>query len=92
MIPFSHEEDRRRVEVQAKHREMTLLGNAQALVLANLALAVARCAGFRPEVIADLMEGQTMRHDDPMAATLATGMQRAALTTLRGSMMPAGHA
>lgn len=91
MFPVSHEGDQR-VEVQTKHGAMTLLGNAQALVLANLAHALARCAGVQPDVLADLMESQIMCHEDPAAAMLAERLQRAALTTLRSSQPAAGWA
>lgn len=64
---------------------LTLLAQSQALLVANLALALSQGSGLPPETLASLMEGAGLEHRDSRVVALAEGMRRPVLDTLRAS-------
>lgn len=69
-----------------------LLGNSQALVLANLAHALAQTLGITPSELAEAMTAMDMHHDDERVEVLAAGMRRVMIDTLRSGAPILGSA
>lgn len=67
------------------HDMLALLAQSQAMLIANLSLALSQAAGIPPETLASLMEHTDMRHRDERVSVLADGMRRAVLETLRAT-------
>lgn len=73
-------------EPDAALRDMlALLAQSQAMLIANLSLALSQAAGIPPETLASLMGHTEMRHRDERVTVLADGMLRAVLETLRAT-------
>lgn len=62
---------------------LALVAQSQALLIANLALALSQAARIPPESVANLMEHVDLHHRDERVSVLADGMRRAVLETLR---------
>ncbi|MBR0663988.1 hypothetical protein GXW71_06415 [Roseomonas hellenica] len=76
----------------ALHDMLALLAQSQAMLIANLSLALSQAAGIPPETLASLMEHTDMQHRDERVSVLADGMRRAVLETLRATRPGSGGA
>ncbi|MBR0641412.1 hypothetical protein [Plastoroseomonas hellenica] len=76
----------------ALHDTLALVAHSQAMLIANLSLALSQAAGIPPETLASLMEHTEMRHRDERVSVLADGMRRAVLETLRATRPGSGSA
>jgi hypothetical protein len=64
---------------------LALVAQSQALLIANLALALSQALGVSSERVASLMRHTELHHRDQRVAILADGMRRAVLETLRST-------
>jgi len=69
-----------------------LLANSQALLLANLAHALAQTLGVTSSELAHAMAAMEMHHEDERVEVLAAGMRRVMIDTLRSVAPVMGNA
>ncbi|MBR0641285.1 hypothetical protein [Plastoroseomonas hellenica] len=74
----------------ALHDMLALLAHSQAMLIANLSLALSQAAGIPPETLASLMEHMDMQHRDERVSVLGDGMRRVVLETLRATSARGG--